>query len=211
MLDWLKFVVDPYDRRARLGPVLWCGVPLFASGLLLVPGLGTVWGVLGSVVVYCGGAMLLIQIGRGRGKALEPVLFGLWGGQPSTAMLRHRDGRLNKATKERYRAFLERAVPGLTLASPAEERRDPKAADEAYDSANSWLLERTRNHVQFALLFTENMSYGFRRNLWALKPWALGVAVLAATCSRPLWHAWNGQASSLPHCNRFALSGGGAS
>ena len=36
-------------------------------------------------------------------------------------MLRHRDRRLNTATKERYQGFLSGAVPGLTLPSPEEE------------------------------------------------------------------------------------------
>ena len=94
MTDWTRLVLDPYDRRARVGPALWCGVPLFASGLVLIPGLGTVWSLVGGLVVYCGGAMVLVQVGRGRGKVLEPSLFESWGGRPSVAMLRHRDGRL---------------------------------------------------------------------------------------------------------------------
>ena len=84
-------------------------------------------------------------------------------------------------------------MPDLTLASPAEERRDPDAAEKGYDSANSWLLEQTRDHAQFALLFTENMNYGLRRNLWALKPWALVAGALAtAVAAAVAWIEWTG-------------------
>ena len=40
MLEWLKPVLDPYDRKARLKPGLFCGVPLAASVVLLIPELG---------------------------------------------------------------------------------------------------------------------------------------------------------------------------
>lgn len=191
MTGLAKLVLDSYDRRARVGPALWCGVPLFASGLVLIPGLGTVWSLVGGLLVYCGGAMVLVQIGRGRGKVLESRLFDSWDGRPSVAMLRHRDSRLNSATKLRYRAFLEGAVPDLTLASPAEEQRDPDEAELGYDTANSWLLEQTRDHTQFDLLFAENMNYGFRRNLWALKPWALLAGALAtAVAVAVAWMEW---------------------
>ena len=122
---------------------------------------------------------MLVQVVRDRGKELQKRLYQEWGGMPSTAMLRHADSRLSKLTKERYRNFLSHAVPGLVLASPQEEKANPKLADVGYDSANSWLLEHTRGRPQFDLLFAENMNYGFRRNLLALKPIALCIDMLA--------------------------------
>lgn len=175
MPDWLKPVLDKYDRQARLKPALLCGAPLVASIVLLVPELGPIWGSIGGVVVYCGGSMLLIQIGRDAGKTLEVRLYQLWGGKPSASMLRHSDSRLPKQTKDRYRRFLSTVVPGLTLATAQEEERDPEQADAGYDSANRWLLENTRDHERFHLLFTENMNYGFRRTLLALRRIALGL------------------------------------
>lgn len=179
MSDWLKPVLDRYDREARLRPALLCGLPLVASIVLLVPEFGVLWGSIGVVVVYCGGSILLIQIGRDLGKVLEERLYQAWGGKPSATMLRHNDSRLPKPTKDRYRTFLNNAVPGLTLASLQEEEENPEQADARYDSANRWLLEHTRDHVRFNLLFKENMNYGFRRNLLALKPIALGMDAIA--------------------------------
>ena len=146
---------------------------------VLIPELGAILGSIGALVVYCGGAVLLVQIGRDLGRSLEGRLYQSWGGKPSAAMLRHADSRLPKPTKDRYRSFLSRAVPGLSLASPQEEDARPEQADAGYDSANRWLLEHTRDHERFDLLFTENMNYGFRRNLLALKPIALVIGTLA--------------------------------
>ena len=179
MSDIWNSILDPYDRIARLGPALLCGLPLLVSLVLLIPGIGAVWAALGGIVLYGGGATFLVQIGRHRGKALEPELFRSWGGKPSVAMLRHTDSRLNAPVKRRYRAFLERAVPELQLASPEDEESCRRIADEGYEGASAWLLTQTRDQKRFALLFRENINYGFRRNLWALRPWAFGLEALA--------------------------------
>ena len=179
MKEWLTPVMDRYDRRARLKPAVLCGLPLVASVALLVPELGAVWGTVGAVVVYCGGSILLIQICRDLGKAREVRLYESWGGKPSVAMLRHRDTRLPKLIKDRYRSFLSRALPDLALASPREEEENPGEADAGYESANRWLLEQTRDKERFGLLFTENMNYGFRRNLLGLKSIALALDAVA--------------------------------
>ena len=179
MFDWLKPVLDRYDRTARLTPALLSGLPLVASVVLLIPEFGAIWGSIGVVVVYCGGSILLIQVGRDLGKTLERRLYRSWGGKPSAAMLRHSDNRLPKPTRDRYRSFLNSAVPGLVLASPQEEATNPAQADAEYDSANRWLLEHTRDHARYDLLFTENINYGFRRNLLGLKPVALVINAIA--------------------------------
>lgn len=121
----------------------------------------------------------MVQTVRDLGKKLEKRLYQTWGGKPSVAMLRHADNRLPEAIKSRYRSFLSHAIPGLTLASPQEEEANPEQADAGYNSANHWLLEHTRDRAQFNLLFSENMNYGFRRNLLALKSIALAIDAVA--------------------------------
>ena len=187
MLSALGFLLNPYDRKARLQPALLCGLPLFTSLLLLVPDFGVLRGVVSSVVLFCGGTTLLTHLGRDRGKAHELRLFEEWGGKPSVAMLRHRDRRLATSDKRRYRAFLERRVPGLKLASQKREQQYPDQADDGYQGATSWLLAQTRDRNRFGLVYRETMNYGFRRNLLFLKPWALtfdavavGIIVLAS-------------------------------
>ena len=193
MFDWLTPTLDDYDRAARFKPAMFSGLPLVASTVLLIPELGVIWGAIGGLVVYSGGTMLLMQICRDLGKKLEVRLYQRWGGKPSVALLRHSDDRLGTPTKERYRLFLSEAVPGLSLPSPEEERNNPEQADEAYESANDWLLEKTRDDDRFALLFKENMNYGFRRNLVGLKPLALVMDGMAlALVIRHAGASWTG-------------------
>ena len=44
MSDILNTLFDPYDRKARLGPALLCGLPFVVSIVLLVPDLGAALG-----------------------------------------------------------------------------------------------------------------------------------------------------------------------
>ena len=112
-------------------------------------------------------------------------------------MLRYRDGRLPELTKDRYRSYLSLSVPGLVLASRVEEEADPELADAGYDSAGRWLLEQTRDPEKFGLLLAENINYGFRRNLLALKPIALGLDVVAVALIVGMAGAsWTGEVGS---------------
>ena len=194
MIDVLNSLFDPYDRKARLAPALLCGLPLFVSVVLLIPEVGADWAAVGGLVLYCGGATFLAQVGRDRGKALEPKLYATWGDRPSVAMLRHADTRLSASTKNRYRAFLQRVVPELALASAEDERANPEEAEDGYESANSWLLARTRDRERFGLLFRENINYGFRRNVWALRPWAFALeAVAIVVVGMVTLESWTGE------------------
>lgn len=173
-------VQEPYSRRARLYPALVSVLPMFVIPALLYPGIETRAAALLTLVAYLGGAMWLTQVGRERGKRLEPGLFESWGGKPSVALLRHDDPNLSAATKKRYLAFLKDKVSQFDPPSADEERVHPERSNEMYQSATDWLLAKTRDTNKFRLLFDENVNYGFRRNLWALKPVALFVdSVLA--------------------------------
>ena len=179
MLSALTFILNPYDRKARLHPALLTGLPLFVCLAALVPDFGRFWSVVSGVMLFCGATTWLTQLGRDRGRALEPALFRAWGEKPSVAMLRHRDERLSTSDKERYRAILRRMAPELRLASLRKEQRSPEQADDGYRGATTWLLEQTRDRRRFELLFRENTNYGFRRNLWALKLFALAFDATA--------------------------------
>jgi hypothetical protein len=107
----------------------------------------------------------------------------MWGGKPSIVLLRHRDRRIEEHTKTRYREFLKTRLPQLTLPTPEEERADPEAADRKYQSVTEWLLTQTRDPKRFSILFRENVSFGFRRNLWGLKPIGVAVSLMAGLAS----------------------------
>lgn len=150
------------------------GASPLVIGMLLLPSLWEASGAIGGLL-SCALLFLLAQLGRDRGKAIEPRLYRAWGGKPSVAMLRHRDSRIDSHTKRRWRTYLVSRVPGLVLATEDEEARRPVEADDGYESATMWLLTQTRDPVRYRLLQAENLNYGFRRNMLGLKPCALGL------------------------------------
>ena len=135
---------------------------------------GTLFGLASSL----GFTFLLAQLVRDRGKAKEPWLFEKWNGKPTTAMLRHCDSRLNVHTRARYHARLSSMLK-MKLPTSEQEKTKPADADAAYSTCGDYLLSRTRDKERFQLLFQENVNYGFRRNLWAMKPVGITICVLS--------------------------------
>src|SRR5712671_2866744 len=179
----LSVVTDRYGRQARLLPAL---ITCFPAVLLIVawfPALWTTVGVLVSLVSSFGVTLLLSNLGRDRGKHLEPRLYQLWGGKPSVALLRHSDSRIDDHTKKRYRAFLAHKLTEPVLPSPGDEASDPANADRAYESVTAWLLTQTRDEKRFEVLFKENIAFGFRRNMWGLKSIGTIIAIVVAAMS----------------------------
>lgn len=72
----------------------------------------------------------------------------------------------------------------------AQEQADPAAADGYYMRAGTWLRENTRDKKKFDILFNENVTYGYRRNLYALKWPALTLnAAIMIGCALAYWYA----------------------
>ena len=63
------------------------------------------------------------------------------------------------------------------------ERADPDDAEAQYEDAVSVLRELTRDRDRFPLVFKENINYGWRRNSFALRPFAVPIALLALVVS----------------------------
>jgi Flp pilus assembly protein TadB len=174
--------IDAYDRSARLAPAYLVFSP--AAVLVVVLALGTSewWSRLGGLLVACGAPLLAVQWGRSGGRARQSELVQLWGGRPSTQLLRFRTGG-NTSIVERRHEVVERAT-GLTLPTAEEEERDPGGADDRYEIAVAELRERMRDEKEFPLVQRENVAYGFRRNLWGRKPYGLAIAILVlAACA----------------------------
>ncbi len=170
-------VTDPYERQARLYPALLAFFPVISLLSLLY---GPKLSVVSNIVMYaisCGGLYLLTNICREFGKRIEPKLFKKWGGKPSTQLLRHRDSTIETITKNRYHDFLSKNI-NVSFPNPEQERLNPVAADEIYQSAVRWLLNHTRDTKRFSILFQENISYGFRRNALGMKPLALMICFI---------------------------------
>jgi hypothetical protein len=168
---------DYYSIRARLFPAILAAVPLLAliavcvslDGLNLSQLLVTLAIV---VVLYA-----FSDFARRRGKSIEPALIQKQGGLPSTMMLRHRDETFSAREKARYLGFIAKQLKEK-VPSAADEAADPAAADAFYARAASWLRANTRDNKRFNILFDENITYGFHRNLFGLKWLALAANVL---------------------------------
>ena len=62
------------------------------------------WKLLLPICTFCRLFMLMAEIGRDRGSGNQPHLFALWGGMPTTAMLRHRDSPFDETTLAKLHA-----------------------------------------------------------------------------------------------------------
>lgn len=173
----LKSIVpDQYTLTARYAPSLLIALPLAIAVLAIVSPKLLDWGTIWAVIVWCGGAKLLWEIGRDMGKRKEPKLFAMWGGKPSTRMLRHKNAT-NQITLIRQHRKLEKLMGNIRLPTPEQEKNDPQKADDIYEACSTYLRIQTRDTKKFPLIFEENCSYGFRRNLWGMKP----IGILTTT------------------------------
>jgi len=175
----IDLVTDPYERKARLYPALLLIAPLVAAGVALLSAKLSGVQSLGAAIVGCGGAFLLTQLARDAGKNREKSLFAKWGGLPSVVIFRHRDPRLDPITKVRYHKKLTGLVKEAEAPTVEQEQTDPASADTIYSAWSNYLRVNTRDTKKFGLLFQENVNYGYRRNVWGLRP--IGIVVCMAS------------------------------
>ena len=176
LTDAIFSLADPYDRQARLYPALLAMAPAVLTVGTLYAAQATLLTSAAALLVTCGVMFWLANLARDRGKNLEPDLFRAWGGKPSVQLLRHADLRIDPVTKQRYHVIIGGGMQ-VELPTAEVEAQEPARADAIYESATKWLLEKTRDSKRFALLFKENVSYGFRRNLLGVKPYGAAIAV----------------------------------
>ena len=161
-----------YTLRARVYPGLLALSPVLVSGILLFPEAYTGLSALGSLLIAMGALYLVSHVVRRVGKSREPVLWKGWGGKPTSVKLRWRTVQPTDV-RDLNRSRVTRLASDVRLASRVQEQADPTAADRSYDAAVAVLREATRDRNRYPLVFAENVSYGFRRNSWAVRP--LGV------------------------------------
>ena len=177
----MSLLPDTYTRRAQLRPALFVALPLalcaiayFSSDLQKWAGM---WTAMWTLLIWCGGIILFAQLGRDMGRRKQDDLYKQWGGKPTTKLLRHRDAE-NQVALQRRHQRLQQLMPDIKLPSPSEERENPEAADEIYETCSAFLREQTRDTKEFRLVFEENCNYGFRRNLWGMKPVGIVISVI---------------------------------
>ena len=172
---------DRYTVRTRIQPALYVVLPFGVVLFVWMPGESLPAGALLGLFATGGGTAVLSQLGRDLGRRKQAGLWERWGGPPTTSLLRFRDS-LNRSLLQHWRAKLE-SLRGHALPSEQEEVEDPVGSDQKYEAAVNYLRESTRDTEKFPLVFAENINYGFRRNLWGMKPYGLVIAILAMVCS----------------------------
>lgn len=166
---------DAYSFPARVLPVLVVFLPplvLLGGGVVS----GARGGILSGAVLTVLGA-LAAQLGRDRGKRLEPELWQGWGGSPTLRRLRFA-AAADASVVARLHKRIERVL-GDALPTSEEEASAPAAADARYEEATRRLIGMTRDRERFRLLFAENVNYGMRRNLLGLR--TIGIVVASTT------------------------------
>ena len=166
---------DVYVWKARRSPVLLVVLPPALGILATFPGAD--WKLMLPVCTFCGLFMLVGQIGRDCGSQQQDQLFASWGGMPTTVMLRHRESPLDQASLTKLHVWLQ-SVSGAPAPSRRKESASPEDADDVYNAYVRHLRDATRDKQQYPLVFEENVSYGFRRNTWGLKPYGIAFALI---------------------------------
>jgi hypothetical protein len=181
-MQWLP---DRYSLEARVAPVVVLLLPLALFGLVAIPwyqisipGIGSIptsaLGVLTFMVTCC--LVLASHIGR-CGRRKQAHLFEGWGGPPLRRAMRHDSDRDDAMSWDRIAALLE-VRTGTPRPTAIDELNDSVVADKVYADFENELKQATRDAKQFPEVARENRSYGFRRNLWAMKPWAITAGLL---------------------------------
>lgn len=180
MLD----VLDGYTIKARLFPAVLSTAPLLALVFIgsswATFGLPEALSILSVMVLLFAGS----DLARRAGRRIEPQLFSTSGGKPRNLLLTHGDSTFDSKTRDRYRQFLSGKI-NISAPTLDEELTEPAKANDFYDAAYAWLRENTRDRERFGLLLSENINYGFRRNLLGLKKF--GLMCNALTVATALW------------------------
>ncbi len=177
----MKFLPDEYTVVARILPCFLVALPgaLTLMAWSADAGIAVGWSGLWGMVGAAGGTKLVAELGRDRGKRLEKHLWDSWGGRPTERLLCFAQCPHREAVERRH-AHLRRLFPDLRVPTEEEERADPFRANQDYELCVDALRAKVRDSEIARLVFEENKNYGFRRNLWGLKPYGLIVSGVGA-------------------------------
>jgi hypothetical protein len=171
--------LDGYTWKARVAPAALAALPMltFVAFVADTPAVGTLVPAAGAAAVLLAAAEWV----RSRGVTTEARLKQKWNGLPTTRALR--SGGDYPELRETRRAAVAR-LAGMTLPSPVDD--ETRGADARYETAVRATISAVReNESDSRLLAAENSSYGFRRNMRGVRPWALGLLTLCTVC-----HVW---------------------
>ena len=170
--------MNNYSFQARVLPMTFALLPIMITGAILSINFAQFTPFLISSGATAALSFFLSQVGRDAGKKKEPKLWESWGGTPSITLLKWSDSNIDVHTKGRYHTKLQSICPLTPSPDRSYEIANPIGCIDCYNSWTAFLISRTRDTKEFKLLFLENINYGYRRNLWGLKPFAVCFVLL---------------------------------
>jgi len=178
-MEALEKYFDHYVINARLKPAFFVLMPFAITTLAWCPRAQQVGGIILTFLMTFGVMAFLSNLVSNLGNQLQDKLFGIWGGAPTTTLLRYSDNILDAYTKQRYHKWLESKLPELVMPCPETEAANPVGADHIYVSAANFLREYTRNKTKYPMVYSDNVAYGFARNLLVMRPIGIGVTIVS--------------------------------
>jgi len=177
-MDVLEKYVDHYAINARLKPAFFVVMPLAVTTLAWCPEAQQVGGIILAFLITFGVMAFLSNLVSNQGNKLQIALYELWGGVPTTLLLRHSDSTLDEYTKQRYHQWLETKVTGLKFPAAKDEESKAARSDQCYASAVNFLREYTRDKTKYPMVYADNVAYGFARNLLVMRWIGVGFSVV---------------------------------
>lgn len=160
--------MDKYSLNARIYPVVIFLLPLVIIGISYSIEYEEYLQVLTTLGISSALVYFLSNIGRDSGKKKEPSLWKKWGGMPTVQLLCYDNNIIDPITKRNYHKKMLKLSP-IENSEIDFENVDLESVVDIYKSWTKYLISQTRDTKKYSLLFKENISYGFRRNLWGLK------------------------------------------
>jgi len=189
-MEVLEKYFNHYIINARFKPALFVLMPIAITTLAWCPEAKQLGGFVLTFLITFGVMTFLSNQVSNLGNQLQDKLFSDWGGAPTTILLRHSDETLDLHTKQRYHKWLQLKLPDLIMPSSENEASDSGNADDIYASATNFLREFTRSKTKYPMVYSDNVAYGFARNLLALRPIGIGVALVCVVLNIALLFAY---------------------
>lgn len=169
-------------------PAFFSVLPFVLTMLAWCPSSKSILGGSLTVLISFGVMTFISTLISNLGNRCQKNLFSIWGGAPTTAILRHRNQVLDKYTKQRYHKWLDGKIDGLNLPKVEDEIKDQSDADLKYQSAINFLREFTRDKTKYPAVYRDNVAYGFARNLLSIRVMGLLVALMCVVIN--LYFVW---------------------
>jgi hypothetical protein len=185
-MEEVNYFMDRYSLFARINPVLIFILPIIIIAIAYSFDINSYLPFLSSIGLSIALAYFVANISRELGKKKERELWNKWGGIPTSQILCYENNIIDKTTKNRYHYTMMSLIKETSCDDIQTKNKDEQF--EVYKTWTKYIIEKTRDIKKYPLIFKENIAYGFRRNLWAMKNLEV-VLLLIAIVGNYLYNA----------------------